>query len=199
MEWTTTSTLLRDLRDWEKEEAWQRFAGRFRDPIMRFAGKLGVRDTDAEDVAQETLLAFARRYREGAYDRTKGALSRWLFGFAYREVLRHRRESARADQPAPPVGPAAEQFWAQIPDEAAASTLWEHEWSAFVLGACIERVRDEFEPQTMRIFEHLARHDDAAAAASDLGVPIKAVYNAKHRVLSRIRAIRSEIEETEDA
>ena len=70
VDWLTTSTVLRDLGDLQNQTAWDRFVGRFRKPVVDFARRLGFEASQAEDVAQETLLAFVNAYREGRYDRT---------------------------------------------------------------------------------------------------------------------------------
>ena len=59
MTWLTTATVLQKLRDFENRDAWDSFADRFRRPVISFARGMGLKPADAEDVAQETLLAFA--------------------------------------------------------------------------------------------------------------------------------------------
>lgn len=195
MEWLTTTTVLANLRDYENRAAWERFAARFRRPIVTFARSLGLTDVDAEDVAQETLIAFAEAYRDGQYDRTKGRLSQWLFGIAYRQTLNERRGGARrAARVAAPSDNT--DFWAGVPDETAASQSWDREWEQALLEECIKQVRHEVEPVTLRAFELVVQHQRPPAdAATELGVPIKLVYNAKHRVLKRIRELRAELED----
>src|SRR5437868_3297926 len=90
MNWVTTATVLQKLRDSDRD-AWDSFADRFRRPVMSFSRKFGLRDSDAEDVAQETLMAFVEAFRRGDYDPAKGRLSRFLFGIAYRKSLEVRR------------------------------------------------------------------------------------------------------------
>src|SRR5215210_5478398 len=65
MAWLTTATVLQRLRDFENRDAWGAFAERFRQPVVSFARGMGLKGPDAEDVAQETLLAFAEAYRDG--------------------------------------------------------------------------------------------------------------------------------------
>lgn len=195
MEWITTSTVLHDLRDFENRAAWERFAARFRRPIISFALKIGLSDTDAEDVAQETLLAFAQAYRNGQYDRTKGRLSHWLFGIAYRQALQERRAGGKRDKGAVQQG-GETHFWTGIPEETAASGLWDVEWEQALLQQCLEQVRREVEPATFQAFELVVCQERSADdAAKTLGVPIKLVYNAKHRILKRVRELRAEYEE----
>src|SRR5206468_7592087 len=143
-----TATVLQKLRDFENRDAWETFADRFRQPVVSFARGMGLRDADAEDVAQETLLAFAEAYRRGQYDPAKGRLSRFLFGIAYRQALRGRRVAAKAAGGGIAVAEVDSGFWSQIPDEQAATGIWDTQWQQSVLDCCMEQARAEFEPQT---------------------------------------------------
>lgn len=193
MDWITTSTLLEDLADADNHTAWERFVGRFRAPMVRFACGMGLSDADAEDVAQETLLAFAEAYRQGRYDRSQGRLSRWLFGIAFRQALGRRRSGAR-DARLQRQAPTS-AFWDQTPDEETASRLWDQQWEQAVLEACLRRVREEVEPMTWRAFERICRSArPAAEVAGELGIEVKAVYNAKYTVMKRIRELRADLE-----
>jgi RNA polymerase sigma-70 factor (ECF subfamily) len=193
MTWLTTATVLQKLRDFDNREAWDSFADRFRRPVISFARGMGLKQADAEDVAQETLLAFAEAYRRGQYDPAKGRLSRFLFGIAYRQSLRARRSGVGTGVRDVNVGESG--FWTEVPDEQAASGIWDTEWEKSVLDSCLQQVRQEFEPQTYRAFEAVVREERSAEeAAQSLGISIKSVYNAKHRILKRIRELRGEFE-----
>ncbi len=194
MEWTTTSTILSQLRDRQNDAAWSRLVERFRAPIIAFAHKAGASQTDAEDVAQETLVEFAESFRLGRFDPSRGRLSRWIFGIAFNQILRLRQSNARREAKA--VSGMDTGFWHDVMDEDRAHELWELEWEQAVLEQCIARARKEFTADVMSAFEGaVADHRSAAEVAADLGVSTKTIYNAKHRVLTRIRAIRAEIEE----
>jgi RNA polymerase sigma-70 factor (ECF subfamily) len=195
VEWVTTSTIVRDLADYENAAAWSRFVERFQAPIARFVAGLGVPAGDAEDIAQETLIAFAETLRSGRYQRERGRLRTWLFGIAYKQMLRERERRGRRPHP---IGGDRELELAleRLPDEQTASASWNHHWEQFVLRRCFEQIGREFRPESVRAFDLVVRDDrspqDAAAA---LGVPIKAIYNAKHRILKRLRELRAELED----
>ena len=193
IDWITTSTVLHELRDFTNSAAWDRFVSRFRAPVVAFARSIGLADGDADDVAQDTLITFAEGFRAGRYDPTRGKLSQWLFGIAYRTSLNHRRMAGkRAALTAKDAGDVAE-----IPmDEATAAVTWDREWAQALLEQCVQQVRREVEPTTFRAFEMVVRENrPAAKVADELGVNIKLVYNAKHRVLKRIRELRDELEQ----
>ena len=53
----------------------------------------------------------------------------------------------------------------------------------------------EFEPETFRAFEMSVRDERAPAdVAAALSITLKSVYNAKHRVLKRIRELRETLD-----
>ena len=192
MEWITTTTILHDLRDFENQAAWKAFANRFRTPIVAFARKLGVPDADVEDLAQETLLAFADGYRRGNYDREKGRLGEWLFGIAYRQLQRMRQELARRDKQKAAVDDET-SFWSKIPDEETATKSWNEEWAQIVLGQCLDQVPREFETNTVQAFELFAlAKRPAVEVAEKLGMTRNAVFIAKHRVLTRLRELQEQ-------
>jgi len=195
VEWLTTSTILDGLMAYENDDAWSRLDARFREPVVRFARRAGLAPPEAEDLAQEVLLAFAESYRRGEYDRQRGRLSSWLFGIAYNHVRRHRQKAARADARREP-GQMQTHFFDQVPDEREAESAWERDWESALWTECLARIRIEFEPQTVAAFELSLRGERKPAdVARDLGLPVKAVYNARHRVLKRLRELRSEFED----
>jgi RNA polymerase sigma-70 factor (ECF subfamily) len=197
-EWLTSSTLLQGLRDFNDHSALNRFAGRFEGPIRSFANRLGVPPSDIEDVVQEVLIAFAQAYRDGKYDRSKGRLSSWLFGIAYRQIASFRRKRLASQQRHDARG-AHTTFWAGLPDENSARQTWCAAWETHVVEACLQQVRSEVAVNTYRAFEMTVREmrtpDEAAAA---LGMSRNAVYVAKHRVLNRLQELMKAFDEGAD-
>jgi RNA polymerase sigma-70 factor (ECF subfamily) len=197
MEWLTTSTILSGLREYDNEPAWKRFDARFRRPVVRFAVASGLAHCDAEDVAQEVMVAFVESYRRGDYDRQKGRLSRWLFGLAYNHLLRFRQKQGR--QKAKVISHAqSEAVLAALSVEETASRDWDRTWDEAIWRECLDRARIEFAPETMAAFELSVRGDrKPAVVADELGLSVKSVYNARHRILKRLRELREELEAVE--
>lgn len=193
MEWVTTTIMLDRLRDFE-DVAWKQFIDRFRGPMIDFARRYGVGEEAAQDIAQDTLMAFAGAYRDGRYDRSRGRLRSWLFGMAYKEVLRHRRDHAEREQQAP-SSTGRTEFFAAIPDENEARQAFDVAWARHVMRQCLDRVEREVEPHTFRAFEMCAIHRvPPADVAETLGLSRNAVFIAKHRVLKRLAEMQREIE-----
>lgn len=194
MDWKTTSTIL-DRLSTGSDDAWGMLASRFRRPLVAFAKDVGLADADAEDVAQETLTALVTGLRTGKYDRAKGRLSTWLFGIAWRQAMNARRGLGRRRDARLMPGDNTDLL-SRTPDEAEVTQLWETHWERAILDECLGKVEHEFEPVTFRAFQMVVGLGrPPAAVAADLGVSVRSVYNAKHRVIKRIRALRAQLEE----
>lgn len=192
MEWTTTSTILEGLADHDDRRAWQRFVVRFRSPVVRFARGMGLAEVDAEDVAQETLIAFANALREGEYERSKGRLSHFLFGIAHRQAMNRRRREAR-DRKRQNAKIESLETTPTVDDVAA--DQWNREWEHSILEQCMKQVRLEVSATSYQAFELAVRDQKPATEVAELlNIPVKTVYNAKHRILKRIRQLRCDLE-----
>ncbi len=192
-EWVTTSAVLERLANFDDRDAWRQFSERFRAPIERFAQRQGLSAIDAEDAAQETLMGFARAYAEGSYDRTKGRLSSWIFGIAWRRIDHLRRRQGR---PESPVADDQSAFWAQVPGDEGASALWDEVWERSLLEHCVRQIKQEVQPATFRVFEMLVLEKRAVEdAVNELGLTRNAVYIARHRVMGRMQELLRECEE----
>lgn len=185
MEWLTTTTILDRLLDAGDNSVWSSFLERFRTPIIAFCRKLGLGSSDAEDVAQETLMAFLESYRKHSYQRGRGRLSHYLFGIAHNKILLARRKMAGPERQ---VAEEASGFWSSVADPSTAQDAWEREWRDAVLSQSIEQVRREVSPQTFEAFRLLVfEHMEPAAVAEKLDITRNAVFIAKHRVGTRLR------------
>jgi len=197
MEWNTTSTVLEKLRDYDAKTAWELLDKHFQGALVQFGARMGLSPADAQDAAQETLIAFAQAYREGNYDKEKGRLKSWLFGIAKRQCLKVRqkvsrqRERGQADQGE--EAPSLEQ----LPAEGdALASLWEEEWRRMVYGRALECVRGEVSPETFQMFQQVVfqgRTNDDVAESFDVDRAI--VYDAKYRVTRRLAQLASEYED----
>lgn len=193
MTWTTSTQILEDLQSACGETAWQRLHDNFYTVIVNFARHLGLSAVDAEDAAQETMLAFMEAFRQGKYRREKGHLSHWLFGVARRTIYNYRKKRRPEKQIASREGETS--FWDKVPDEQADQHTWAAEWQQMVLKKCMERARKELNPQTFRAFELYALGKmSVEQVAQRLDMTPNAVYIAKNRVLTRLRELEKEFE-----
>ena len=195
MEWVTTTAFLDALKQPGDNEAWRRFVQRFRQPVVRYAERGGLKATAAEDLAQEVLLTFVESWRDGRYDPSKGRLSSWLFGIASKKLMSLRRRAARdqAEQGDPDHGVS------RLPDGDAVEQLestWEAAWQRNLLLQAMNELRSELKPDTLQamvltVFEKIS----AEAVAEKLDMTANSVYLAKSRGMARLRELVRELDQ----
>jgi RNA polymerase sigma-70 factor (ECF subfamily) len=194
----TSDTLLAGLRDPGNQSIWRGYVDRYRPSLVRWLQRVGLTLADAEDVAQEALLAFAESYRAGKYDPERGRLRSWLHGIAATVLANWRRRGRRRAPEVQVVEPnGGTGFLDSVADPRADAlgALWDAECRDSVLRACLEEVRQEVTPRTYEAFVLFAREGLAAReVASRLGMSEDAVYGVKRRVLARIRELQPQIE-----
>lgn len=181
----TTTKLLDALRDHANQPAWVQIDARYRPVICGLARQLGLREVDAEEVAQQALSEFVRAYREGRYDRSKGRLSSWIMGIAHHTTLKMIRNGRKANMP----GATA---MAEVADEQTLRTIWTDERDRAIFERALNILRDEsaVDDRTLRAFELVAlRGVPAAEVAAQCDMSVDQVYVAKSRVTKRLRSL----------
>ena len=187
---TITSTrLLEGLRDPENQTVWADFVARYRPMLVKYASRFGLRDDEAQDAAQQTLIAFCTAYQQGKYNREQGRLRVWLFGIA-RNIMLNMVKRRRHREVQVLEASQNTNFFARLPDEDELEKAWEEEWRDALLRQCMEEVRREFDPKSVEAFHlYVTEGLPAQEVGRRLGMTANAVFLVKHRIMKRIREL----------
>jgi RNA polymerase sigma-70 factor (ECF subfamily) len=173
---TTSLTLLHRLRDIHDQLAWNSFVQIYTPLIFAWCRRAGLDVTDASDLVQDVFAILVQRLPEFEHNRTDSFRS-WLKTV----VLNRWRDSARRRRlPYAQVGnldllPANELFE-------------ERPYREVLLCRAIHLIQGEFRAETWNAFlQHGIEGRPAAVVARELGLSPGAVYNARYRVVARIR------------
>lgn len=190
-----STALLQGLNQRSNEDAWRRFCARYEPMLLAFAQRAGLRDEDARDVVQETLVVFLGSFRDGRYDPQRGRLRSWLQGIVLNKIREARRRLAKQEvQVADPTSSTA--FMDRVPDNRKLNDIFEEEWERGIMAECLREVHRHVDARTFRTFELYAVENWPAEKVADhLGISRNTVYVSKTRVLSRLRQLRQEIAE----
>lgn len=189
----TSTSLLEGLCDPDNRTVWLDFVERYRPLVVGYGRRAGLANDDAEDLAQQSLLAFSEAYRDRKYERARGRLRDWLFGIVGNQLKNLRRARARRAERFPETRSGA-AF--DVPSENELERLWEDEWQDAVARECLAQVRREVSATTFRAFELYALGDRSAdEVARELDLSADAVYGAKRRILRRIRDLQPFVED----
>jgi RNA polymerase sigma-70 factor (ECF subfamily) len=79
--------LLIRVRDPADQAAWHEFVEIYRPIILRLARQKGMQEADAEDVAQQVLVAVAKAVEQQGHDRKRAKFRTWLARIAHNAIL----------------------------------------------------------------------------------------------------------------
>ena len=182
---TTKSQLLVQVRSGENREAWERFVLIYRPVIYRMARRRGMRDADAQDVAQNVLARVAGALEQ--YERKPGSRFRhWLRRVAKNAIL---TTLSRLPQDPAQGGSAIQNLLAAQPDgtlDVEQELANEYMREQFLRAAAI--VRTDVSPEMWKAFElTLILGNSNESAARELGKTVGTVYAARSRIMKRLR------------
>jgi len=182
---STHASLLARLKDDGDAAAWRAFDDRYRDVVFAFARRAGLQPADADDVVQEILAAAHRALPEFEYDRARGTFRGWLRTAVVRAATRRRRRGGDALDHAA----TAPESLTEPGVDPELDAHFEAEWRRYHVRLATAKVRAESNAKDFAAFEAVAVDGRVPAeVAAALGLSVDSVYQAKSRLLKRLRA-----------
>ena len=183
-----SSTLLDRVRA-RRPEAWERLVDLYGPVVYRWCRQSALGPEDAADLVQEVFTAVATHVGEFRRDRPGDSFGARLRTITRNKIRDHYRP--RHGKPEARGGTDAQQQLAEIgepPEPPELSDASDNGLDAWLSRRVLALVRAEFEDRTWQAFRRTAVEGQAPAhVAEDLGMSVQAVYQAKSRVLRRLR------------
>lgn len=182
----TRHSLLARLDRRDDEAAWDEFAGIYRPLVHRLARRQGLQDADAEELAQEALMAVAAAVGRWRADPGRGPFRAWLGRIAKNLAINLLTRRKPGD-----IGAGGTDFhrlMQEQPGRGEEETRIGLDYRREVFAWAAGRVRGEFRDPTWRAFwRTCVEGRPIEAVADDLGMSVGAVYIARSRVAARLR------------
>lgn len=189
----TTTAMLNALTSPDNQAVWDEFVGRYRPVLIGFARTWGLKESDAEDVAQQTLAEFSRDLRAGKYTRGKGRLRAWMIGIARHRMVDVQRQLVKRREW------RGDSVLIDAADENHVVDAWEEAQKTAIFQRSLEilRTQTRLNPTTIQAFElTVLRNVPTAEVARQCGISESEVYVAKSRVATKLKDI---VEKLRDA
>ena len=185
---TTSLSLLERIRQKGADRHWRELTSLYQPHIRRWLYQRHAVTDDCDDVTQDVLLVVARRLGEFEHNGRRGAFRNWLKTITV-NCLRDFRRSNRL-RPASGGDAAFFDQLSQLEDpQSQLSRQWDHEHDLHIVHGLLRRIQSRFSDTTWNAFEQLVLQQESAQQVADqLNISINAVYIAKSRVLTSLRA-----------
>lgn len=191
----TRDSLLVQVRSPHNREAWDEFVLLYRPVIYRLARQRGLQDADAQDLAQQVLMAVASSI--GRWEKSQGSVRfrHWL-----RRVARNAIINALSRRPVDRAagGSSVQELLREQPDDPESDAQIEREYRRELYLRAAQIVRGDVEPDTWRAFEITVIEDRGIdEAALELDKSVGTIYAARSRIMRRLREAIRELERSE--
>jgi RNA polymerase sigma-70 factor (ECF subfamily) len=184
----TRASLVMRIANAADAAAWEEFVRVYQPAIYRMARREGLQHADAEELAQEAMLAVARAVGRWVPDPERGRFRTWLF-----RIARNLRVNF-ASRPKHQVwGSGDSKVHAMLDEQfdrqGAITELFELEYRRTMFQCAAEQVRRAVTERTWQAFWTSAVEQmPIAEVAHRLQLSTGAVYIARNRVMARLRA-----------
>ena len=194
----TRCSLLERLKDADDQGGWQRFFDSYAKLLYRVALQSGLREAEAQDAVQETVIAVAKHMPEFQYDPARCSFKSWLMLIMRQRIVHQFRKRQK------PGGEAnrAHLAHAQSPGRAAFDSsnpatvdtlpetvtppleaIWNEEWHKHVTTVALHEVKRQVTDRQFQIFDlYVLQEWPVQDVARTLRLSATQVYLAKHRV-----------------
>ncbi len=178
--YSTHLTLLDRLSAGSDPAAWREFQERYGLLIRGMARRQGLQDADCDEIVQEVLTILSRAMPGFRYDPSKGLFRSYLKTITLRTIYARKQGQTAV------VG--VEGLMEEAIDDDALEASWEMEWRQYHLRRAMHVVDQEFNPTDRAAFAAYAiRGENADETAQNLEMTIDQVYQAKSRILKRLK------------
>ncbi len=191
MAFSTKKSLLSKIKEGD-DVSWYEFYLTYSPLIWLRGGDHGLKESEKEDLIQETLLSVFNGRERFHYDPAKGRFRNYIKKIIDRrsiDILRQRKNNNQS------LSGASDEGLMDIAVSSEMEKLWEAEWREHIYNHALSELKTRIEPETYQAFELYAISNwPPKQVAEFLGIKINSVYVSKNRAIEKLKVIISEME-----
>lgn len=199
----TRKSLIARLENWEDQRTWDEFYQTYWRLIYAVAIKAGLRQDEAFDCVQETILSIAKQSKKNLYDPEQGSFKTWLMNMTRWRIndqfRKRKKDTAMMGGDWDNDRKTAVIDRVEDPDGDILSRLWNVEWKKNIADAALAKVKAQVSPKQYQIFDcYVVKQWEAKQVQRKLNVSMAQVYLAKHRVGAVLKKELAKLEQDND-
>jgi RNA polymerase sigma-70 factor (ECF subfamily) len=185
----TSNTWLNSLKQGDPQATgWHHLVESYGPFIRRILVRKGLRGDTADDVVQNVMTVVVQRLPDFERQRT-GSFRSWLRGITI-NCLKEYWKSKKHQMQAEHHEDLQELIQVVEDPHSGFTESWNREHAQHVLDRLLEKVAEEFAPQSIEIFRRLSLNVEAVDdVARGLGLTANACFITRSRVLKRLREL----------
>ncbi len=183
----TRWSLISRIKDLEDHDSWQDFFDTYWRLIYGVAVRAGLRDTEAQEVVQNTVIYVSSHIGDFKTDSESGSFKAWLL-MVTRWKIGDQHKKRKANREAANVLPDGESktnLMAGLPDlsRSALDELWDVEWAKNLTELALERLKSKVKARHYQVFTLLTLEEmSPREVAKTLEISIGQIYLIRHRL-----------------
>ncbi len=179
---STSTRLLSDARAWD-QEAWRQIVRRYGPLVYRWSRRWPLQAADRADLFQEVFRSVAIGLDRFRRDRPGDSFRGWLW-----TVTRNRAADLLRQRQRCPDIPGGSWDLGEVTSPDSPSDASDACPRNTRVRQALRSIRSDFQERTWRAFwETVVEQRPAAEVAAEIGISPNAVYQARSRVLARLR------------
>ena len=192
----TRDSLIMQVQNPANREAWEQFTAIYRPIVYRLARTRGLQDADADDLAQQVLLAVARAIPDWQRNNSQARFRHWLRWIAKNAIL---NALTRGSKELAIGGSGFTNLIHGVSKPDNIELQLELEYRRQVYRQAAEIVRDAVQEQTWRVFMMtIIEGQSTESVARQMSITIGNVHAIRSRVMRRLQIAVKDIQEADE-
>lgn len=179
----TRQTLLKKLKDSDSESSWEEFYKYYKKFIYSIIIKMGVNESDSDDLAQKTLLKIWQALPNFDYNQKKGYFRNWLYTITRNTVISFIKANKNLLKNQQEFKSISERH-----GTAEINKIIHNEWEKYISERAFNTIKEKVSVQALECFQAGLRNEPVAETAEKLGLEENTVYIYKNRVKQKLYA-----------